>query len=106
VGRNDVANPGAKTTQEAPIYGMPILNVEEAGSVAFVKRSMRPRVAGIDNDLLYDRKTSGLSGEAKVSLGKVLAGGGTTGATPCARVGHDRAGLSTNIRWSRPLRCA
>jgi NAD(P) transhydrogenase subunit beta len=72
VGANDVVNPAAKTTPGAPIYGMPILDVADAKAVVFLKRSMRPGFAGIENELLYDPKTSLLFGDAKDSLGKVL----------------------------------
>ena len=54
VGANDVVNPAAKTTPGAPIYGMPILNADEARQVVFMKRSMRPGFAGIENELLFD----------------------------------------------------
>jgi NAD(P) transhydrogenase subunit beta len=73
VGANDVVNPAAKTSPEAPIYGMPILEVAEAQQVVFLKRSMRPGFAGIENELLYDPKTSLLFGDAKDSLTKVLS---------------------------------
>ena len=72
VGANDVVNPAAKSTPGAPIYGMPILEVAQAGQVVFLKRSMRPGFAGIENDLLYDPKTTLLFGDAKESLTKVL----------------------------------
>ncbi|MFN8074294.1 MAG: NAD(P)(+) transhydrogenase (Re/Si-specific) subunit beta [Kineosporiaceae bacterium] len=72
VGANDVVNPAAKTTPSAPIYGMPILEVADAQQVIFLKRSMRPGFAGIENELLYDPKTSLLFGDAKDSLTKVL----------------------------------
>jgi NAD(P) transhydrogenase subunit beta len=72
VGANDVVNPAAKTTPNAPIYGMPILEVSDAQQVIFLKRSMRPGFAGIENELLYDPKTSLLFGDAKDSLTKVL----------------------------------
>jgi NAD(P) transhydrogenase subunit beta len=72
VGANDVVNPAAKTTPGAPIFGMPILEVSEAQQVIFLKRSMRPGFAGIENELLYDSKTSLLFGDAKDSLTKVL----------------------------------
>ena len=68
VGANDVVNPAAKTTPGSPIYGMPILNVDEAQAVVFLKRSMRPGFAGIENELLYDPKTTLLFGDAKDSL--------------------------------------
>ena len=72
VGANDVVNPAAKTSPGAPIYGMPILDVAEAQQVIFLKRSMRPGFAGIENELLYDPRTSLLFGDAKDSLTKVL----------------------------------
>jgi H+-translocating NAD(P) transhydrogenase subunit beta len=73
VGANDVVNPAAKTSPGSPIYGMPILNVGEATSVVFLKRSMRPGFAGIENELLYEPGTTLLFGDAKDSLTKVLA---------------------------------
>jgi NAD(P) transhydrogenase subunit beta len=72
VGANDVVNPAAKTSPGSPIYGMPILDVGEAKAVVFLKRSMRPGFAGIENELLYDPKTTLLFGDAKDSLTKVL----------------------------------
>ncbi|MGH3510399.1 MAG: NAD(P)(+) transhydrogenase (Re/Si-specific) subunit beta [Nocardioidaceae bacterium] len=73
VGANDVVNPAAKTTPGAPIYGMPILNADEAQQVVFLKRSMRPGFAGIENELLFDPKTTLLFGDAKDSLTKLLS---------------------------------
>ena len=73
VGANDVVNPAARTTPGAPIYGMPILNADEARRVIFLKRSMRPGFAGIENELLYDPKTTLLFGDARESLAKLLA---------------------------------
>ncbi len=72
VGANDVVNPAAKTDPSAPIYGMPVLDVNLAGQVVFLKRSMRPGFAGIDNELLFDPKTTLLFGDAKDSLTKVV----------------------------------
>ncbi|MDV2980381.1 NAD(P)(+) transhydrogenase (Re/Si-specific) subunit beta [Pseudarthrobacter oxydans] len=72
VGANDVVNPAAKTSAGSPIYGMPILEVAEARQVVFLKRSMRPGFAGIENDLLYEPQTSLLFGDAKDSLAQVL----------------------------------
>jgi NAD(P) transhydrogenase subunit beta len=73
VGANDVVNPAARNTPSAPIYGMPILNADEAQRVIFLKRSMRPGFAGIENELLYDPKTTLLFGDARDSLTKLLA---------------------------------
>lgn len=72
VGANDVVNPAAKTDPSAPIYGMPILDVDQAANCIFLKRSMRPGFAGIENELLYDPKTTLLFGDAKDSLTKVV----------------------------------
>jgi NAD(P) transhydrogenase subunit beta len=73
VGANDVVNPAAKTSPGSPIYGMPILDVDEAKAVVFLKRSMRPGFAGIGNELMYDPKTTLLFGDAKESLTKLVA---------------------------------
>jgi NAD(P) transhydrogenase subunit beta len=72
VGANDVVNPAAKTTPGSPIYGMPILDVAEARQIVFLKRSMRPGFAGIENELLYEPQTTLLFGDAKDSLTRVL----------------------------------
>jgi len=72
VGANDVVNPAARDDKSAPIYGMPILNVDQAQQVVFLKRSMRPGFAGIENEVLFDPKTSLLFGDAKDSLTKVV----------------------------------
>ncbi|WP_310961892.1 NAD(P)(+) transhydrogenase (Re/Si-specific) subunit beta [Nocardioides terrisoli] len=72
VGANDVVNPAAKTTPGAPIYGMPILHADEAKNIIFMKRSMRPGFAGIENELLFDEKTQLLFGDAKDTMGKLL----------------------------------
>jgi NAD(P) transhydrogenase subunit beta len=73
VGANDVVNPAAKTTPGCPIYGMPILDVQQAANIIFLKRSMRPGFAGIENELLYDPKTTLLFGDTKTSLTKVVS---------------------------------
>jgi NAD(P) transhydrogenase subunit beta len=73
VGANDVVNPAARSSPGSPIYGMPILNVDQAHNVVFLKRSMRPGFSGTDNDLLYDPKTIILFGDAKESLTKLVA---------------------------------
>jgi NAD(P) transhydrogenase subunit beta len=72
VGANDVVNPAAESTPGAPIYGMPILHANAARQVVFMKRSMRPGFAGIDNELLYEPQTTLLFGDAKDTMGKLL----------------------------------
>jgi NAD(P) transhydrogenase subunit beta len=78
VGANDVVNPAARSSPGSPIFGMPILNVDQARNVVFLKRSMRPGFSGTENDLLYDPKTIILFGDAKESLTKLVAAVKTT----------------------------
>jgi len=73
VGANDTVNPAARNSSGSPIYGMPIINADQATNVVFLKRSMRPGFAGIDNELLYDPKTTLLFGDAKDTLTKLVA---------------------------------
>ena len=73
IGANDVTNPAARTVADSPIYGMPILDVDKAGSVIVLKRSMNSGFAGIDNPLFYNEKTALLFGDAKASVGEVLS---------------------------------
>jgi proton-translocating NAD(P)+ transhydrogenase subunit beta len=73
IGANDVTNPAARNETGSPIYGMPILDVDKAQSVIVLKRSMASGFAGIDNPLFYDQKTAMLFGDAKSSVGEVLA---------------------------------
>jgi NAD(P) transhydrogenase subunit beta len=73
VGANDVVNPAARDNPGSAIYGMPILNVDYAKNVVFLKRSLRPGFSGVDNALFFDPKTILLFGDAKDSLTRLLA---------------------------------
>lgn len=73
LGANDVVNPAAKTDPASPIYGMPILDVEDAAHVIVNKRSMKPGYAGIENGLFFQPKTSMLFGDAKDALTKLVS---------------------------------
>ena len=73
LGANDVVNPAARDDPASPIYGMPIIEVDRAASVVVLKRSMSPGFAGIDNPLFYDERTAMLFGDAKESVGRLVA---------------------------------
>jgi NAD(P) transhydrogenase subunit beta len=73
IGANDVVNPAARTDPSSPIYGMPILNVDQARSIIVLKRGMGAGFAGIENELFYNPKTAMLFGDAKASLAKLVA---------------------------------
>jgi NAD(P) transhydrogenase subunit beta len=73
VGANDVVNPAAKTDPSSPIYGMPILDVENAKNIIIMKRSMKAGYAGIENELFYQPKSSMLFGDAKGTLTKLVS---------------------------------
>jgi H+-translocating NAD(P) transhydrogenase subunit beta len=74
IGANDVTNPDARSNQGSPIYGMPILNVDQAQSVVVLKRSMNPGFAGIENPLFVNPKTVMLFGDAKESITNLISG--------------------------------
>jgi NAD(P) transhydrogenase subunit beta len=79
VGANDVVNPAAKSTPGSPIYGMPILNADQAKSIIVLKRSMKPGFAGIENELFVLPQTMMVFGDAKGTLQKIsgaMKGGG------------------------------
>ena len=71
IGANDVTNPAAHTNPSSPIYGMPILNVENSHSVIVIKRSMNPGFAGIENELYYKPVTAMLFGDAKAAVADI-----------------------------------
>jgi NAD(P) transhydrogenase subunit beta len=71
VGANDVVNPAARTQKDSPLYGMPMLDVDKARNVIFLKRSMAAGFAGVQNELFFQGNTMMLFGDAKQSLLKV-----------------------------------
>ena len=72
IGANDVVNPAARSVQDSPIYGMPILNADRAQHVLVLKRSMNPGFAGIENDLFYTENTRMLFGDARASVARLV----------------------------------
>ena len=72
VGANDVVNPSARSDKDSPLYGMPILNADQAKSVIICKRSLSPGFSGVDNELFYEKKTLMIFGDAKESINKMI----------------------------------
>ena len=73
VGANDVTNPAARTDRTSPIYGMPILNVDQARSAIVLKRSMASGFAGVENELFHMENTMMLFGDARASVEDLIA---------------------------------
>jgi NAD(P) transhydrogenase subunit beta len=72
VGANDVVNPSARSDKESPLYGMPILNADQARTVVICKRSLSPGFSGADNELFYQKKTLMIFGDAKDSINRII----------------------------------
>ena len=72
IGANDVVNPAARTNKSSPIYGMPILNVDQAHQIYVVKRGQGRGYAGVENELFYADNCNMVYGDAQVVLGKMV----------------------------------
>ncbi len=72
VGANDVVNPDARTKEDSPLYGMPIINADYAANTIVMKRTLNPGFAGTDNPLFYKDNNRMLFGDAKDSLQKIV----------------------------------
>ena len=73
VGANDVVNPAARYKKDSVLYGMPILNADQAKTIMVLKRSLKPGFAGEDNEIFYNQKTMMVLGDAKDTLTKMVA---------------------------------
>ena len=72
IGANDIVNPAARCDSQSPIYGMPILDVDQAQHVMVIKRSLNPGFAGIDNALFYEKRTMMLFGDARTAVNGLI----------------------------------
>jgi NAD(P) transhydrogenase subunit beta len=72
IGANDVVNPAARHKKESPLYGMPILNADQAHTIMILKRCLSPGFSGEDNELFYDKKTMMILGDAKATLTSLI----------------------------------
>ena len=72
IGANDVVNPAAREVESSPIYGMPVINANQANTVFVLKRSMATGFAGIDNPLFFKENTRMIFGDAKETLGNLV----------------------------------
>ncbi len=73
IGANDIVNPAANTDEDSPIFGMPIIDVQNSNTVVVFKRSMASGFSGIDNSLFYGENTRMLFGDAKESINQIIA---------------------------------
>jgi len=73
IGANDVVNPAAKTNPGSPIFGMPVIEVDKAKQIIFMKRGLATGFAGVENELFYNPKTMMLFGSAKETVGHLAA---------------------------------
>ena len=73
IGANDVVNPAAKTNPGSPIFGMPVIEVDKAKQIIFMKRGLATGFAGVENELFYNLKTMMLFGSAKETVGHLAA---------------------------------
>jgi len=72
IGANDVVNPAAREDQGSPLYGMPIINVDNARTVFVLKRSMKPGFSGVENELFYKPNTRMIFGDAKATISALV----------------------------------
>jgi NAD(P) transhydrogenase subunit beta len=102
VGANDVVNPAARTKKDSPLYGMPILDADQAHTVMVLKRSLRPGFAGEDNEIFYDPKTMMVFGDAKATLTALIQivkqskVGQYGGATPAVNMSSDQQSVAAH----------